>query len=118
MVLGSRFATIEGKNSTRKLNILGSNIINLVILMLTGRRISDSQTGFRALKREVLEEIDITSEGYQMESELTVKALRNGKIVKEVPIKVRKRANGHSHVNPLIDGLRILAIIFRSSVTG
>lgn len=117
VVLGTRFGTREGKESTRKLHVLGNDLINIAILLVTGKRVTDSQTGFRAFRRSVLEQIEITSSGYQVESELTVKALRNGNIVEEVPINIRKRTNGNSHVNPLTDGLRILKTVIRTGLT-
>lgn len=116
MVLGTRFGTIDGKESTKKLHLFGNDLINLTILLVTGKRITDSQTGFRAFRRSLLEQIEITSSGYQVESELTVKALGNGNIVEEVPIKVGRRKNGHSHVNPLSDGLRIFKTIIRTGL--
>jgi glycosyltransferase involved in cell wall biosynthesis len=115
VVLGTRFGTGDGKDSTKKLHVFGNNLINLTIELMTGKRITDSQTGFRAFRRNVLEQIEITSSGYQVESELTVKSLRNGNIVEEVPIRIEKRKNGNSHVNPLTDGLRIFKAIVRSS---
>lgn len=117
VVLGTRFDTKDGKESTKRLHVLGNDLINLTILLVTGKRITDSQTGLRAFRRSILEQIEITSNGYQVESELTVKALRNGNIVEEVPIKIRKRMNGYSHVNPLTDGLRILKTIIRTGLT-
>ena len=117
VVLGTRFDTRDGKQSTKKLHVLGNNLINLTILLITGKRVTDSQTGFRAFRRNVLEQIEITSSGYQVESELTMKALRNGNIVEEVPIKIMKRKNGNSHVNPLVDGLRIFRTIIRTGLT-
>lgn len=117
VVLGTRFSTKDGKESTKRLHVLGNDLINLAILLVTGKRVTDSQTGFRAFRRDLLEQMDITSSGYQVESELTVKALRNGNIVEEVPIKIRKRMNGHSHVNPLTDGLRILKTVMRTGLS-
>jgi glycosyltransferase involved in cell wall biosynthesis len=116
IVMGSRFLEGRGKDSTKRLHILGNNLINLLILLMTGRYVTDSQTGFRAFKREVVQDIDLTSNGYQVETEFTVKTLRNGNIVKEVPITIKRRQSGDSHVNPLLDGLKIFITIFRSAL--
>jgi glycosyltransferase involved in cell wall biosynthesis len=116
VTLGVRFVSEEGKASTTRVNLFGNSLINLLIWVLTRKRITDSQSGFRVLTRKALQEIRIFSTGYQIETELTVKSLRNGNVVKEVPLRVRKRANGRSHLNPLRDGLLILATILKSSV--
>jgi glycosyltransferase involved in cell wall biosynthesis len=116
VVIGSRFANGQGNHATKKLHLIGNHLINLVIRVLTGKHITDSQTGFRALKREVIQEIRIASQGYQVETELTVKSLKNGNHVQEVPIRISPRADGASHLCPLRDGLKIFKTIMESSI--
>lgn len=117
VVLGSRFKDGNGKNSTKKLHLFGNGMINLLIRILTKKHITDSQSGFRAYKRKILKEIQMSSEGYEVETELTVKTLKNGNILYEVPISSRKRKNGCSHLNPLSDGITILKTIILASIT-
>jgi glycosyltransferase involved in cell wall biosynthesis len=116
IVAGSRFLGNRENGSIKKLNILGNNIFNLLILLLTKKQITDSQTGFRALKKKVFQEIEITSEGYQIETELTVKTLRNGYTIQEEPITCEKRRNGLSHLNPLSDGFKIFKTILKTGL--
>jgi len=113
---GSRFNGKMEKDSTKKLHILGNNIFNLLIMILTRKRITDSQTGFRAFKKRVIEEIKLYSNGYNVETELTIKTLKNGFTVYEIPITLEKRKNGFSRVNPLFDGLKIMATILKSYI--
>ena len=117
IVLGSRFADDQGKASTTRFNVLGNMLINLAIMLMTGKYVSDSQTGFRAFKKEAMQEIEVESKGYQVETEMTVKTLRNGSVIREVPIKIKERLNGHTHLDPLLDGLRILRTLLWASVT-
>lgn len=116
VVIGSRFTNGQGNHATKKLHLIGNHLINLVIRVLTGKHITDSQTGFRALKREVIREIRIASKGYQVETELTVKSLKNGNQVQEVPIRISPRADGTSHLCPLRDGLKIFKTIMESTI--
>ena len=116
IAMGSRFLGGRGKDSTKRLNILGNNLINFLILLMTGKYVTDSQTGFRAFRREVIEDIELTSGGYQLETEFTVKTLRNGNAVQEVPITIRRRQSGDSHLNPLLDGLKIFMTILKSTL--
>lgn len=115
-VIGSRFADSEGRESTKKLHVLGNMMFNFLLRVLTGKKISDSQTGFRAFKRDVLDEIQIRSNGYAVETELTVKTLKNGFKVREEPITFDRRNHGNSHVNPLRDGMRILKTIVQATI--
>jgi glycosyltransferase involved in cell wall biosynthesis len=116
VVMGSRFISKMEKDSTKKLHILGNKLFNLLIRILTNQYITDSQTGFRAFKKKVLEEVKITCNGYEVETELTVKTLKNGFTVHEEPIAFEKRNDGFSHLNPLSDGFKILKMIILASV--
>lgn len=116
IVVGSRFLGKLEDGSVKKLHILGNHIFNFLILLLTKKRITDSQTGFRALRKKVVQDIPITSEGYQIETELTIIGLKNGYAVQEKPITCARRKNGLSHLSPIRDGFRILRTILRTSL--
>jgi len=116
VVMGSRFVGKREKDSTKKLHILGNKLFNLLIRILTKQYITDSQTGFRAFKKEVLKEIKITCDGYAVETELTVKTLRNGFVVREEPITYERRKNGCSHINPIRDGIKIFKAMIVASI--
>ncbi len=116
VVMGSRFANGRGRTATKKLHVFGNRIINVLIRIATGKFITDSQTGFRAFRRHTVDRIRIKSRGYQVETELTVKTLKNGNVVKEIPIDPRKRQSGDSNLNPLWDGVRIAKTIVSSMV--
>jgi len=113
---GARFNGKMEKGSTKRLHILGNNIFNLIIMVLTRKRVTDSQTGFRAFKKRVIEEIKLFSKGYEVETELTIKTLKNGFTIFETPIAFEKRKDGVSQLNPLFDGLKIMATIFKAYV--
>jgi len=116
VVMGSRFTSKRERDSTKNLHILGNKLFNLLVRILTKQYITDSQTGFRAFKKKVIEEIEITCDGYAVETELTVKTLKNGYIVHEEPVSFEKRKDGCSHINPLHDGIRILKTIIVTSI--
>jgi glycosyltransferase involved in cell wall biosynthesis len=115
IVAGSRFLG-DGKNHTCKLHILGNHLINMAILVLTRKLITDSQTGLRAFKREFLQKISLESYGYEIETEITVKSLKNGFKLKEVPISCEKRKYNISRLKILSDGFKILKTILKSSI--
>lgn len=112
---GSRFLGLGRKDSTTKLNRLGNILFNITIMTLTGKLITDSQTGFRAFKKHVLQKINVESTGYEIETELTVKGLKNGFVVREVPINCEKRRDGNSRIRIIFDGFHILKTIFKAN---
>jgi len=116
IVAGSRFLG-NGRHSTSRINRLGNLIFNSTIMILTGKRITDSQTGFRAFKKHVLQTLKLKSLGYEVETEITVKGLKNGFIYQEKPINCQKRQYNISKLKILSDGIKILKTIFTAKFT-
>ena len=110
MVIGSRYMDHK-KVAARKLNAFGVHIFNYLIQTLTGVDITDSQSGYRAMKREVLEGQNLKSGEYEIESEMLVKTAKAGFRVSEVPITFEQRTYGRSGVDPMVDGSKILLSI-------
>ena len=94
---------------------MDSALFNIAIMTLTGRQVSDSQTGFRAIKRDVLDKLNLESDGYEIESEITVKSLVYGFKFIEVPITVERRRYNMSKLKILSDGRKILATIVKAN---
>ena len=117
LVIGSRY--LNQKNvAARKLNAFGVRIFNFLIQLLTGTAITDSQSGFRAMKRQLLNKQKLKSGGYEIESEMLVKTAKEGFRVAEVPISFEQRTYGHSGVDPVIDGSKILLSIILAYMKG
>lgn len=113
--IGSRFFNAEAsKTQIPELNRLGNRIFNSLIGLLTGVKISDSQSGFRAIRSAIIKEMRLNSRGYELESEMLVKALRMGVRVTEIPISFEQRTVGKSRLDPIKDGIRILNSIITS----
>jgi glycosyltransferase involved in cell wall biosynthesis len=116
-VIGSRFLN-EKPVSARKLNAIGVRLFNVLIEILTKTRVSDSQSGYRAMKSEVLKNLRLKSGEYEIESEMLVKTVQRGFRVKEVPISFEQRTYGKSRLDPVVDGFKILSSIVLAYVKG
>jgi glycosyltransferase involved in cell wall biosynthesis len=117
LVIGSRY--LRQKNvAARKLNAFGVKLFNFLIQLLTGTAITDSQSGYRAMKRQVLNNQKLKSGGYEIESEMLVKIAKEGFRVTEVPISFEQRTYGRSGVDPMVDGTKILLSIVLAYVKG
>lgn len=114
-VVGSRFFDSEA-NQTKipKINRTGNKMFNELIGYLTGVQISDSQSGFRAIRSSLIKRMKLGSHGYEVESEMLVKALKMGARVAETPISFVQRTVGSSKLDPVKDGARILYAIIAS----
>lgn len=117
LVIGSRFSA-EKRGPGKRLNAAGVRIFNILVRILTGAEVSDSQSGFRAIKTVVLKNLDLESEEYEIESEMLVKTVRQRFRVREVPISFNQRTYGVSGLDPIVDGFKILLSILTSFLKG
>ena len=114
-VIGSRFFNSDvNKTKIPKMNRTGNRMFNNLIGYLTGKKISDSQSGFRAIKSSLVKKMKLSSRGYEVESEMLIKALKMGARVAETPISFDQRTVGVSKLDPINDGFRILYAIIAS----
>jgi hypothetical protein len=108
MVLGNRFAGgIANGAMPWAHRYIGSPIINLVIRLFFGTRIGDSQSGLRAFRRQVTDQLGLRSSGMELASEMIVSASRAGLTITEVPAPYAIR-RGESKLNTVRDGWRHL----------
>ncbi len=69
-------------------------------------------SGYRAMTRELLRSVPITSKGFEIETELTLQSLYRDFVIAEVPIDYGERPPGStSKLNTFRDGLRVLVMI-------
>jgi len=116
-VIGSRFLH-EKPASAKKLNAIGVRLFNVLIKIFTRTKVSDSQSGYRAMKSEILKNLRLRSSEYEIESEMLVKTAQRGFRVKEVPISFEQRTYGTSRLDPVVDGFKILLSIVLAYMKG
>ncbi|MCD6031103.1 MAG: glycosyl transferase, family 2 [Thermomicrobiales bacterium] len=91
--------------------------LNLLLAMATGRWFHDSQSGFRAFKREPMLRLGCTAGGMEYASEMLLLAHRAGLRIEEIPVRYRRRL-GVSKLRPVGDGLRHCRLLLRLAVGG
>jgi len=79
----------------------------------TGRYITDSINGFRGFRREKLLQLGLTAEGFAIEFQATIRALKKGYVIKEIPTIEGARIGGKSKAKSIPTGLKILGILLR-----
>lgn len=98
-VLGSRFSGggfgVRGMKLHRR---AGNLFFTLLLVLLTGRWMTDGQTGMRAFTREAALRAEIIHD-YNYAQVLTLDLLRKGFVFEEVPIRYTLRRHGRSFVN-------------------
>ena len=111
MVVGERL-TGATKETLSPLHSLGNRLIVSLVNLFFGTDVTDVLSGYRALSRRVVDGVPLVSPGFEVETELTVKALERGFSIAEVPISYRPRpAGSKSKLRTFRDGYRILITI-------
>ncbi|RLI44113.1 glycosyltransferase family 2 protein [Candidatus Bathyarchaeota archaeon] len=105
IVIGSRFLTSEAETPTYRK--IGIKIINW-ITGAKAKKISDTQSGYRAYSKKALQSIKPVEMGMGVSTEILLKAEQNNLKIKEVPIKISYGVERPSTINPLTQGLDVI----------
>jgi glycosyltransferase involved in cell wall biosynthesis len=105
-VIGTRFPLMD-KGAMSRRNVLGNRILTRLIRFLYHVRVTDSQSGMRAIKRSALDRLQLQSPDMPFASEMIIEAQKEGIAIAEVPIRYRARI-GHPKLDPFRDAFRIL----------
>ena len=109
MVIGAR-----DSGSHADVGRLAANgLYNVFASMISGHRILDLTSVFRAVRADLFKKfLYLLPNGFSYPTTITMAFLRSGYPVTFLPIKAEKRT-GKSHIRPIRDGLRFMAIIFK-----
>jgi glycosyltransferase involved in cell wall biosynthesis len=118
LVIGSRFRGGFAPGAITPVNRLGNLALTAMLNLLYGVRLSDTQAGFRAIRRTLWQRLPLAAARYEVETEVLVRALQARARVVEVPVARRARAHGRSALHGLRDGGRILACMLRLRLGG
>ena len=83
------------------LRLTGSSFITACINWRFKCQLSDSQNGFRAVRTSVLRQLDLREDSTTIEQEMTIKTLRRGWRMAEIPSHEHRRLHGSSHIRVL-----------------
>ena len=92
--------------------IFSNMFTSLIISTLTGQLIKDSQNGFRLHGREILQKVQLKEDGFQMESEILIKAGWRGFRIGFVPMPTIY-SQEKSSINNVKDTLNFILLILK-----
>jgi glycosyltransferase involved in cell wall biosynthesis len=94
---------------------VGNQITRLVVGLMIGHRLRDTQTGLRSIPRRLLPHLlRLNSHGYDFELDMLVALKNHGGDIIETPIEtIYLDGNRSSHFNPLLDSMRIYFVLVR-----
>jgi glycosyltransferase involved in cell wall biosynthesis len=109
VVIGSRDGNRAGMPWIRKAT---NSVMTSIVSGLARTRIEDTQSGYRAVRSEVLALVRPKSLRFEYESEFLIEAGRKGFRIGSVPIPTLYNAPG-SHIDPFRDTVRFIRLLFR-----
>ena len=112
-VYGSRFLA-SGKPAGMKMaNRLANKVFTFLVNFLYGAGITDEGTGYKLFAADVLRAADIRCSGFEFCPEVTVKLLKRGIDIIEVPVSYRARDRSGGKKPGIMDGIRVLWTIIK-----
>lgn len=97
-------------------NFLGNRIITLVFNLLFRQNLTDTQSGFRAIKRSALEKVELKENDMAFATEMLVFFAKRGFKIIETRTSYRPRIYGKSKLRRLRAGLEIFKVLIKGAL--
>ena len=112
MVIGDRLSSTYFTENKRPFHGFGNNLVRWLIKRIYGFKFSDVMTGYRAFNRVFAKTLPVMSQGFEIETELSIHAVDKAWRIAEVPIDYRDRPEGsESKLSTFSDGFKVLKMI-------
>ena len=113
MAIGDRLSSTYYTENKRPFHNFGNSLVKGLINFLFKSDLNDIMTGYRSFSKKFVKCMPVMSDGFQIETEMTIFALTNNMQVVNVPITYRDRPEGsESKLNTFSDGFKVLLTLF------
>ncbi len=114
MVVGDRLSSTYYTQNKRPFHNFGNALVRWGINLLFDNDIKDIMTGFRAFSYEFVKTFPVLSQGFEIETEMSIHAVDKNMQIENVVIDYRDRPEGSvSKLNTYSDGFKVIRTIFR-----
>lgn len=104
-IIGNRMVNTK---SMPVLRVFTNKFMSSIISFVIRQKIEDTQCGFRLIAKSVLENLNLRTNNFEIESEILIRAARNKVKISSVPIKTIYFKGHFSKINPFIDTIRFV----------
>lgn len=113
MTVGDRLSNgTYAEENKRAFHGFGNNLVRAMIKWIYGYSFDDVMTGYRAMSRPFVKTFPVLSEGFQIETELSIHAVDHRWRIQDVPIVYRDRPEGSvSKLDTVGDGIKVIEMI-------
>jgi len=113
MVVGDRLSSTYFSENKRPFHNIGNSMTRLFINKMFRTDIKDIMTGLRAFSYQFVKTFPVLSQGFEIETEMTIHAVDKNMYIKNCVIEYRDRpAGSESKLNTIPDGIKVLKTIF------
>lgn len=114
MVVGDRLSSTYFEENKRPFHNFGNSLVRFFINTLFKSNIRDIMTGYRAFSYQFVKSFPVLSQGFEIETEMSIHAIDKNMSISNVVIEYRDRPEGSvSKLNTYSDGLKVLHTIVR-----
>lgn len=114
---GSRFVTTGGSADITALRRFGNWCLTRATNGLHRTCYTDLCYGYNAFWKRSVHDLGLDAGGFAIEAQMNIRAAQAGLRVVEIPSFERRRIHGHSNLNTMRDGFRVLRVILREAIT-
>ncbi len=111
LVVGSRYLEDSGEDETPRYRRFGQRVLDMLTMGSSRTNVTDSQSGFRAFSPKAVEELELNSQSFGVESEMISEASSKGLDIEERSIDVRYDGIDGQTQNPLRHGLSVVTFL-------
>ncbi len=113
VVYGSRFVGSQAHRVLYFWHMIGNRVVTLLSNMMTNLNLTDMETGYKVFRKQVADSLHLTSDGFNVEPEITAKVARGGWRIYEVGISYAGRSYEEGKKITWVDGLNALWAVIR-----
>jgi len=114
MVVGDRLSSTYFTENKRRFHNLGNITVRKAVNLIFGCNIRDIMTGLRAFSYNFAKTFPVLSQGFEIETEMTIHAVDKNMLVENCIIEYRDRPDGSvSKLNTVSDGLKVISMVMR-----
>ncbi len=111
VVYGSRF--LAGRPDAPWLSIFANQVLTGVTNLLFGGRLTDMETCYKVMTADVAKSLNLESNRFDIEPEITAKLLRAGHSILELPIRFEPRSRAQGKKIGWKDGVRAIQVLLK-----
>lgn len=121
LAIASRFmknSRNEEDDKTLKFRAWANELFTLAVRLLWGGHVTDTINGYRAIRKSLFKKLNLDATGFAIEFQMTIRALKAGAKIAEIPTIEGNRIGGQSTSYAIPTGFKFIYYLIRESVLG